>query len=125
MWIVSCAVVWLVNPPLKSLVGRGRPDVAVLPDRLSEYSFPSGHAANSAVVAGAAVLVVLSVAGSRAARVVALVAGVAVLVVAGAPLALGRHYPSDLVAGWLEALAVLAVVVLVVEAVENRRPDAS
>jgi len=103
----SCAVVWLVNPALKALVARPRPDVTALPGHLSEHSFPSGHVANSAVVVGAAVLIVASWRGTH--RIVSLALGaVTLIVVATAQLALGRHYPSDIVAGWLLAAAVLA-----------------
>jgi undecaprenyl-diphosphatase len=100
-------VVWLVNPALKALLARPRPDVTELPGHLSEHSFPSGHAANSAVVVGAAVLIVASWRGTH--RIVSLALGaVTLIVVATAQLALGRHYPSDIVAGWLLAAAVLA-----------------
>lgn len=102
----ACAAVWLGNPLLKALVARPRPDVVDLPGHLSEHAFPSGHAANSAVVVGAVVLVVVR----SGRRPLAVAAGVVVLgVVAGAQLVLARHYPSDLVAGWLVALAVLAL----------------
>jgi membrane-associated phospholipid phosphatase len=59
------------------------------------------------VVVGAAVLVIAS--WQRTHRRVSLALGAATLiVVATAQLVLGRHYPSDIVAGWLLAAAVLA-----------------
>ncbi|MEU4607771.1 phosphatase PAP2 family protein [Kribbella sp. NPDC023972] len=91
-------VVWAVNPLLKQLVGRSRPDLWPLPADVSEYSFPSGHAANTTALIGALVLILRK-------RWPA-VAGVVVVVAAGwAQLALGRHYPTDVLAGWLWALA--------------------
>ena len=103
---VACAAVWLVNPLLKALVARPRPELADLPEGLSTYSFPSGHAANSAVVVGAVVLLVVGTGQRRSAAIV----GAAVLVVvAAAQLTLARHYPSDVVAGWLLAAAALAL----------------
>jgi membrane-associated phospholipid phosphatase len=105
----ASAAVWLVNPLLKSLVARPRPDLADLPEHLSEYAFPSGHAANTAVLLGGLAVVVLGSPGSLRRRVAWGVAALAFLVVAASQLALGRHYPSDLLAGWLLAAAVLAL----------------
>ncbi|GAB2632501.1 phosphatase PAP2 family protein [Kribbella swartbergensis] len=91
-------VVWAVNPLLKELVGRSRPDLWPLPPDVSEYSFPSGHAANTAALVGALALILR--------RRLWMVVGAAVLTVVGlSQLALGRHYPSDVVAGWAWALA--------------------
>jgi undecaprenyl-diphosphatase len=98
------AVVWAVNPLLKELIGRSRPDLWPLPDSVSEYSFPSGHAANTAALAGALLLVLQSRRRSRPWRVAGvLVAAVGLTIVGLSQLVLGRHYPSDLVAGWLWA----------------------
>ncbi|MEU4391405.1 phosphatase PAP2 family protein [Kribbella sp. NPDC023855] len=98
------AVVWAVNPLLKELVGRSRPDLWPLPDTVSEYSFPSGHAANTAALAGTLLLIL----HSRPAWVVGLLL-TAVGLVGLSQLVLGRHYPSDLLAGWLWAGAWVAV----------------
>jgi membrane-associated phospholipid phosphatase len=96
-------VVWAVNPLLKELVGRSRPDLWPLPPDVSEYSFPSGHAANTAALVGALVLILHR-------RLPAVVLGVAVVLAAGwAQLALGRHYPTDVLAGWVWALAWVGV----------------
>ncbi|WP_433010131.1 phosphatase PAP2 family protein [Kribbella sp. CA-294648] len=92
------AVVSAVNPLLKELVGRSRPDLWPLPDTVSEYSFPSGHAANTAALAGALLLILHS---SRAWVVGLLLTAVGL--VGLSQLVLGRHYPSDLLAGWLWA----------------------
>ncbi|WP_020388130.1 phosphatase PAP2 family protein [Kribbella catacumbae] len=94
------AVVWAVNPLLKELVGRSRPDLWPLPDSVSEYSFPSGHAANTAALAGGLLLIL----HSRHWRVVgALLAAVGLAIVGFSQLVLGRHYPSDILAGWFWA----------------------
>ena len=103
--LLVSAAVWAVNPLLKSAVGRPRPDVVDLPAGLSAWSFPAGHAANTMVLV-LALLLVSRVAGRR--RRLAVVAGAAfVLLAAYAQLALGRHFPSDLLAGWLLALALV------------------
>jgi membrane-associated phospholipid phosphatase len=100
-------VVWAVNPVLKELVARPRPELWPAPMDVSEYSFPSGHAADTAVLVGA--IVMLS--WATAARWPVLAVGAALLVVvAFGQLALGVHYPSDIVAGWLLAGAWTALV---------------
>jgi undecaprenyl-diphosphatase len=96
--VVGAGVVWAVNPLLKELFRRSRPELWALPADLSEYSFPSGHAANTAALVGALVLILR--------RRVWAVLGVGIVLVAGlAQLVLGRHYPTDVLAGWLWALA--------------------
>ena len=103
--LVSVAV-WVVNPVLKSAVGRPRPDVVDLPSGLSGWSFPAGHAANTMVLV-LALLLVSHVSGRRL-RGAAVVGTAFVLLTAYAQVALGRHYPSDLLAGWLLSLALVA-----------------
>ena len=81
-------VVWAVNPMLKQLFGRSRPDLWPLPPEVSEYSFPSGHAANTAALVGALVLILR--------RLPVLLLGAVLVLLAGwAQLALGRHYPDS------------------------------
>ena len=104
--LLVSAAVWAVNPLLKSAVGRPRPDVVDLPAGLSGWSFPAGHAANTMVLV-LALLLVSHVVGRRL-RNAAAVGAAFVLLAAYAQLALGRHYPSDLVAGWLLSVAVVA-----------------
>ncbi len=102
-FVAGVGVVWAVNPLLKQLVGRSRPDLWPLPPDVSEYSFPSGHAANTAALVGALVLILHR-------RLPAVLLGAAVLLAVGwSQLALGRHYPTDVLAGWLWALAWVAV----------------
>ncbi|WP_433162476.1 phosphatase PAP2 family protein [Kribbella sp. CA-247076] len=101
---VGVGVVWAVNPLLKRVFERSRPDLWPLPADVSEYSFPSGHAANTAALVAALVLLLHR-------RLPAGLLGAVVLLVAGwAQLALGRHYPTDVLAGWLWALAWVVLV---------------
>ena len=86
------------NRVLKEIVGRPRPDVRPHPESVSEYSFPSGHAANTVAV----YLGLLQVVRGRPWRGIVLGGGAFVVVVVGfSRLATGVHYPSDILAGWL------------------------
>ncbi len=67
-----------------------------------DFSFPSGHAMTS--MSFAAVLVALTW-GSRWVWLTALLGSVYVGAIAWTRLYLGVHYPSDILAGWLLAIA--------------------
>jgi undecaprenyl-diphosphatase len=130
MWLVSVAVVLLLirrrtrlavylvvtgigalllDPSVKTLVGRVRPVVNVPVASAPGDSFPSGHALGSMVAYGALLLVFLPVVQRRW-RPYA-IAFIAFLIVAiGATrVALGVHYVSDVIAGWLLGAAWLGV----------------
>jgi membrane-associated phospholipid phosphatase len=112
-WAVAVtAVGGLLGVLLKYAVARARP---VLPDPVAAaggYSFPSGHAVNSALCCG--VLLVLAhrllTRGPRDRRLwgaACLVAAVLVLVTGFDRVALGVHFVSDVVAGWFVAGTVI------------------
>jgi membrane-associated phospholipid phosphatase len=105
-FLAAVAVVWSVNPVLKEIVRRTRPELWPLPESVSQYGFPSGHAANTAALIGGLVMILRT----RRARVIGAAVGAVVLVIVGlSQLILGLHYPSDLVAGWLWAFAWISV----------------
>ena len=107
--LVTGAGTALLTPLLKQVVDRDRPAVAARAGDLSP-SYPSGHAAMSAAVLGAAAVVLAARTAGRQRAVVLGVVLSLVALVAASQLALGRHHPSDLVAGWLLAGALLAAV---------------
>ncbi len=86
---------------IKALVGRSRPDLI---DRLmqeSSNSFPSGHAASSAIVYLTLATLLFPVV--REPRMRAFVIGVALVLVGAIGVSrvyLGVHWPSDVIAGW-------------------------
>jgi undecaprenyl-diphosphatase len=94
---------------LKELVGRLRPIVDVPVATAPGPSFPSGHTLTATVWVGAVLLVLLPAVPARARRAVVGAGIVLVVVVGFTRIALGVHYVSDVVAGWLIGLAWLAV----------------
>ena len=98
----------LVDTVVKEVVDRARPSLVDPVATAHGKSFPSGHAMSSTFVYGALVLVFLPVIGRRYRPVV--VGGAAVLVVAigFSRLALGVHYITDVVGGFVLGLAWLA-----------------
>jgi undecaprenyl-diphosphatase len=93
---------------LKLVFARARPAWEVPVGLAPGFSFPSGHALNSAVGTLVLLLVVLP-ALTRAARAAAWVAAAVVVLLVGFDrIALGVHYVSDVVGGWLIAAALVA-----------------
>jgi undecaprenyl-diphosphatase len=94
---------------LKLVVARTRPDLDLPLATAPGYSFPSGHALNSAVGVLVLVLAVLPALPGAWARLAAWLAGLVVIAAAGFDrVGLGVHYLSDVVAGWLVAVALVA-----------------
>lgn len=99
---------------VKDLLARPRPTLVDPVDHAAGYSFPSGHAAGSAAVYGALVLLVLPRA-ARWARALLLAAGTLLIcAVATSRVLLGVHYPSDVAAGMALGLAWVGVAALLV-----------
>jgi undecaprenyl-diphosphatase len=98
----------------KLVVGRPRPDLLPVLTSASGSSFPSGHAAGSAVVYGSLVLVA-AVLWDRPPPwwVTSLVAAFVVLV-AASRVVLGVHYPTDVLGGLALGAAWAAVALAVV-----------
>jgi undecaprenyl-diphosphatase len=96
--MLGCGV---INVVAKLLLHRVRPSLWDYP-ALSDFSFPSGHAMSSMILVAA--LVVLSW-GSRWCSWIAALGSVFVIAIGWTRLYLGVHYPSDIVAGWMVAIA--------------------
>jgi membrane-associated phospholipid phosphatase len=106
--VVTMAIGGVLGVVLKVLVDRARPTFPEPVDTASGYSFPSGHALNSFLGVGVLLLVFLPVL-TRVGKAVALSIGAAVVLLTGYDrVALGVHYVSDVIAGWVVALACLA-----------------
>ena len=90
----------LTTTAIKLALGRGRPEWQDATDLLSSKSFPSGHASSSAALAGILIVLAWSFLRRPAARWAVTVVAVGVWVaVCLDRVLLGRHYPSDVVAG--------------------------
>ena len=107
LWaIVTMMVSWNLGLDAKLLVQRARP---VIKDPISHapgYSFPSGHAFNTTVIATVMVFLLwplMSTAGRRVAIALAVLASVAVGL---DRIFLGVHFPSDVLAGWILGLGI-------------------
>ncbi|MDQ4070714.1 MAG: phosphatase PAP2 family protein [Actinomycetota bacterium] len=106
--VVTALAGGLLGTVVKEAVGRPRPSLVEPVATASGKSFPSGHAMSSTVAYGALLLVFLPAVGRRYRPVV--VAGTVVLVAAigFSRLALGVHYITDVLGGYVLGLAWLA-----------------
>ncbi|WP_460466811.1 phosphatase PAP2 family protein [Calidifontibacter terrae] len=108
---------WLLLNLAKPLVGRPRPVQAL--DALGGFSFPSGHAGSSAVVATTLIFVF---GGRSVARPLAAALAIVTLLTGLDRVLLGVHYPSDVIAGWCFGAGVVALIYAVPPAIERRYP---
>jgi len=95
---------------IKALVGRARPEWQLEQALLSSKSFPSGHAASVTAFGGILiVLVVMLVRRSSVRRLLYVLIGLMVVIVCLDRVLLGRHYPSDVVGGFLLGMGMVAL----------------
>lgn len=86
---------------IKALIDRARPDLVERLMAETSQSFPSGHAANSAIVYLTVATLLFPVV--RGVRIRAFVLGVALALtglIGVSRVYLGVHWPSDVIAGW-------------------------
>lgn len=107
-WLVlTMTIGGVLGVVLKEVFTRSRPE---WPDAItvsSGYSYPSGHALNSVLAAGCAIVLLHPVLKSTGRRLL-WIAAVAIVVLVGFDrVALGVHYLTDVLAGWAVALVVI------------------
>ncbi|WP_206376805.1 phosphatase PAP2 family protein [Sphingomonas sp. G-3-2-10] len=91
----------LLGTGLKALFDRPRPDLVPHLVEVSNASFPSGHAMNSAVVFLTLGALLASTHRSRRVRIYLISVAVGLTLAVGfSRVYLGVHWPSDVVAGW-------------------------
>ncbi|MEV6279854.1 phosphatase PAP2 family protein [Nocardia sp. NPDC051832] len=91
----------MLNAVVKQLVERLRPVVETPVHSVAGWSFPSGHAMGSLVCYGVVVLVFAPIQRERVRRTVTGFAVLLVAVIGLSRIALGVHYLTDVLAGWL------------------------
>ncbi|GIF16899.1 undecaprenyl-diphosphatase [Actinoplanes teichomyceticus] len=99
----------ILDPSLKVLVGRLRPVVESPVAHAPGHSFPSGHALGSMVVYGMLALVLLAGVRPRWRPWFLGLCALIVALIGFSRIALGVHFLSDVVAGWLLGIAWISV----------------
>jgi undecaprenyl-diphosphatase len=118
---VTVATSSAVNNLVKVAVERARP---ALPDPVAHaggYSFPSGHAQAAVVGCSVLLLVFLPVLHNRWRYVAVIVAVVVIGAIGFSRIALGVHYLSDVVAGYVLGAAWTAIMIAIFNAWRTER----
>jgi len=108
----------LINLVLKSLFERARPDLWQKLVTETSYSFPSGHAMMSSILAFAAIAIFWR---TKYRIPVTSAALLFMLLIGFSRLYLGVHYPTDVLGGWLVSAAWITIVVSAVDGWIYRR----
>ena len=97
----------------KNLVGRARPPLEdAVPPYEYAFSFPSGHALNSTVIAGIVAYLLVRRLKTRRAKVLTVVIAAAWAIAMGlSRVFLGHHWLTDVAVAWLIGGAWLAVLI--------------
>jgi membrane-associated phospholipid phosphatase len=98
----------LLTSLLKTSFERARPDLWMRFANELSYSFPSGHAAASSILALVALYFFWH---ARFRRLLIAVCVLYVLMIGLSRLYLGVHYPTDIICGWLLSSFVFAVII--------------
>lgn len=98
---VSIGGIYLLNPLLKLVFGRARPELVEQLVHAASNSYPSGHALRSAVLFAVLCLIARAWPGRGLATVLAPLAVFLIVAVGASRVILGVHWPSDIVASWL------------------------
>lgn len=116
------ALMPLIVKVLKVTIARPRPTVDLY-GGVESFSFPSGHATNSALIYGALALLALAVFRKLPGRLIAAAFAILAIMIALSRIYLGAHWPSDTLAGL--GLAGLMLTFISIRHEETRLPDAA
>ncbi|WBP87341.1 phosphatase PAP2 family protein [Kitasatospora cathayae] len=115
-WVAAQALVgWGAQWALKLAVDRQRPAFSDPVSHAGGPAFPSGHAMASAITCAVLVGLLWYRVDRRGRTAACAVATATVLTIGWTRTALGVHWPSDVVAGWLAAGVVLGAVTAAIE----------
>jgi len=112
--VASAAVAGLLNQVVKVAIGRPRPSPALVrvTRGLTDFSFPSGHVMFYVAFFGFLFFLAYRERDRSAIRILVMVlASVPILLVGASRVYLGEHWPSDVLGGYLLAIAWLTVVI--------------
>lgn len=124
--VVVLAAVTAGSETVKQLVARPRPPSSDAHVIGVVYSFPSGHVLESVTILGIIAILVWRTTVPLAVRAgVAIAVGAFVALVAIARVAIDAHYPSDVLAGSLAGIAVLAIFALLTRPRRDAQRQAS
>ena len=99
--VLTTSVGALLCSTAKALAARARPDLLPRLDNFDSYSFPSGHSWNGLIFYGEIALVAALFVPRRW-RLPVVVLGMLLAFLTGwSRIALGVHWPSDVLAGWI------------------------
>ncbi|MFJ6383360.1 phosphatase PAP2 family protein [Kitasatospora sp. NPDC092039] len=115
-WVAAQALVgWGAQWALKLAFERGRPSFTDPVSHAGGPAFPSGHAMASAIACAVLVGLLWYRVRRRGRTAACVVAATAVLTIGWTRVALGVHWPSDVLGGWLAAGIVLGAVTAVIQ----------
>jgi membrane-associated phospholipid phosphatase len=122
--VVVMASTSLLTTGVKLMLGRARPEWQDTVDTLTSKSFPSGHASSSAALAGVILLLVWGMVGRGVLRTTLTCLAILMWVVVCLDrVFLGRHFPTDVLAGSFLGVAVVLVALVVFDPLSHRRPS--
>lgn len=98
---VSAAGAMILNSVVKELVGRLRPEVEGQFHAVAGWSFPSGHSMSSFVFYGVLALVFAPLLHGAPRRLFITAVALLVVAIGFTRMALGAHYLTDVISGWL------------------------
>jgi undecaprenyl-diphosphatase len=114
LWAMAGTVFWV--QVLKQFFHRARPDLFDPLARALGFSFPSGHSALSAAFFGSIAGLAAASSKSRRQAVRFLTLGVGMVFLVGfSRVALGVHWPTDVLAGWSVGFGWLAFIFAIAE----------